>query len=98
MQQIGHVGFIRTPSGQHTVLDVKDAGSDGYSGQGRYPQGINNLGEVFGYNVDANDVFHGSVRTALRALCRTACDVSYGWPMDDAIGKNLRRRSSREAA
>jgi hypothetical protein len=57
-------GFIREPNGTYTVFDVKDAGPDGYSGQGTYPQGINALGEVSGYYADTNDIYHGFVRRA----------------------------------
>ena len=57
-------GFIRTPNGKYTVIDVPGAGPDGYAGGGTYPQGINNLGEVSGFYVDVNSVFHGFVRSA----------------------------------
>ncbi len=57
-------GFVRSASGKYTVIDVPDAGPDGYSGQGTYPQGINDLGDVSGIYVDANSVFHGFVRSA----------------------------------
>jgi hypothetical protein len=57
-------GFIRNPNGRYTVIDVPGAGPDGYSGQGTYPQGINDLGEVSGYFVDVNSVYHGFVRSA----------------------------------
>jgi hypothetical protein len=57
-------GFIRNPNGTYTVIDVPGAGPDGYSGQGTYPQGINDLGEVSGYYADVNSVYHGFVRSA----------------------------------
>lgn len=57
-------GFVRTRNGRYTVIDVPGAGLDGYSGQGTFPQGINDLGEVSGSYADANSVYHGFVRTA----------------------------------
>jgi len=57
-------GFMRLPDGKYTVIDVPGAGSDGYSGQGTFPQGINDLGEVSGYYADVNSVYHGFVRSA----------------------------------
>jgi hypothetical protein len=57
-------GFIRSASGKYTSFDVPAAGPDGYSGEGTYPQGINNLGEVSGYYMDVNFIFHGFVRGA----------------------------------
>jgi hypothetical protein len=57
-------GFLRTPSGKFAVIDVPGAGPDGYSGQGTFPQGINDLGEVSGVYADTNSVYHGFVRTA----------------------------------
>jgi hypothetical protein len=61
-------GFIRTPKGEYIRIDVPGAGPDGYSGQGTYPQGINDLGEVSGYYVDTNTIFHGFVRSAAGAI------------------------------
>jgi hypothetical protein len=55
-------GFIRTASGKYTSFDVPGAGPDGYSGEGTYPQGINDLGEVSGIWVDVNFIYHGFVR------------------------------------
>lgn len=57
-------GFVRGPNGKYIVIDVPGAGADGYSGQGTFPQGINNLGDVSGYYADANSVYHGFVRSA----------------------------------
>jgi hypothetical protein len=46
------------------MIDVPGAGPDGYSFQGTFPQGINDLGEVSGTYADVNSVYHGFVRTA----------------------------------
>jgi hypothetical protein len=57
-------GFLRLPNGKYLSFDVPGAGPDGFSGQGTYPQAINDLGEVTGYYADANSVYHGFVRAA----------------------------------
>jgi hypothetical protein len=56
-------GFVRMSSGKYTIIDVPGAGPDGYSGQGTFPQGINDRGEVSGFYADVNSVYHGFVRT-----------------------------------
>jgi hypothetical protein len=66
-------GFVRMPNGKYTVIDVPGAGPDGYSFQGTFPQGINDLGEVSGFYADVNSVFHGFVRTAAGSI--TTFDV-----------------------
>ena len=66
-------GFVRMPTGKYTIIDVPGAGPDGYSGQGTFPQGINDLGEVSGYFVDTNSVFHGFVRSTFGSI--TTFDV-----------------------
>ena len=66
-------GFVRTPNGKYTVIDVPGAGPDGYSGQGTFPQGINDLGEVSGFYADVNSVYHGFVRSASGSI--TTFDV-----------------------
>jgi hypothetical protein len=55
-------GFVRASNGTITAFDVTDAGTDGLSGQGTFPQGINDAGQVAGYYVDGNDVYHSFVR------------------------------------
>ena len=55
-------GFIRRLDGKYFSFDVEGAGPDAYSGQGTFPQSINDVGEVVGYYVDVNDVGHGFVR------------------------------------
>ena len=66
-------GFVRTPNGRYLVFDAPGAGPDGYSYQGTYPQGINDLGDVSGYYIDVNSVFHGFVRSASGSI--TTFDV-----------------------
>ena len=73
-------GFVRAPNGKYLSFDAPGAGSDGYSAQGTFPQGINDLGEVSGYYADANSVFHGFVRSATGAITTfdvpTTCTVA----------------------
>jgi len=66
-------GFIRTPNGKYTVIDVPGAGSDGWSDQGTFLTGINDLGDVSGTYADANNVYHGFVRTKAGSI--TTFDV-----------------------
>jgi hypothetical protein len=66
-------GFVRMPNGKYSVIDVPGAGPDGYSGQGTFPQGINDLGEVSGTYADVNSIYHGFVRTASGSI--TTFDV-----------------------
>jgi hypothetical protein len=82
-------GFIRSPNGKYTVIDVKGAGTDGYAGQGTYPQGINDLGDISGQYVDSNSVFHGFVRTAAGHITTfdvpTTCTTTATPPADCAF-------------
>lgn len=66
-------GFVRMPDGSYRLIDVAGAGPDGFSGQGTFPQGISDLGEVSGSYVDANSISHGFVRSAGGAI--TTFDV-----------------------
>jgi hypothetical protein len=81
-------GFLRTASGKYTSFDVPGAGADGYSGEGTYPQGINELGEVAGIWVDVNFIFHGFVRSADGRITTfdvpTVCTRSSSPPADCA--------------
>ena len=43
-------------------LTFPGAGADAYSGQGTFPQGINDEGAITGFYVDGNNVTHGFVR------------------------------------
>ena len=66
-------GFVRASNSTITAFDITDAGADGFSGQGTFPQGINDAGQVAGYYVDGNDVSHSFVRDANGAI--TTFDV-----------------------
>ena len=55
------------------TFEAPGAGKDGYSGQGTFPQGINDLGEVSGFYADVNSIYHGFVRTASGSI--TTFDV-----------------------
>jgi hypothetical protein len=82
-------GFVRTPAGKYTSFDVPGASADGIDGGGTYPQGINDLGEVSGFYVDANFVFHGFVRTSDGRITtfdvRTTCTDTPNPPADCAF-------------
>jgi hypothetical protein len=56
-------GFIRAADGSYTTFDVPGASTDGIDGGGTYPQGISELGEVSGYFVDSNFIYHGFLRS-----------------------------------
>jgi hypothetical protein len=81
-------GFIRTANGRYTSFDAPGAGTDGYSGEGTYPQGINDLGEVSGYYVDVNFIFHGFVRSVDGRITsfdpQTVCTSTASPPADCA--------------
>lgn len=68
-------GFVRAADGTITTFDAPGAGASGTSGdggigtfeiatyvQGTYPESINNLGEIAGFYIDSNWVWHGFVR------------------------------------
>jgi hypothetical protein len=82
-------GFIRRANGTYTSFDVPGAGSDGYSGEGTYPQGINDLGDVSGYYADVNFIYHGFVRSAGGHITTfdvpTTCTKSSSPPPDCAF-------------
>jgi len=54
-------GFVRTPHGSITTFDAPSASTG--SGQGTFPDGINDAGAITGYHIDNNDVLHGFLRT-----------------------------------
>jgi len=54
-------GFVRTPHGSITTFDAPGTGTG--SGQGTFPDGINDAGAITGYYIDNNDVLHGFLRT-----------------------------------
>jgi hypothetical protein len=82
-------GFVRTPDGKYSSFDVPGASTDGLDGGGTFPQGINDLGEVSGYYVDANFVFHGFVRSPDGRITtfdvRTSCTDTPNPPADCAL-------------
>lgn len=82
-------GFVRTADGKYKSFDVPGASADGLDGGGTYPQGINDLGEVSGYYVDANFVFHGFVRSPDGHITsfdvRTTCTETPNPPADCAF-------------
>ncbi len=54
-------GFVRSPDGKLTVIDIAEAGVG--SGQGTHAMGINNWGVITGFFVDSNNVLHGFLRS-----------------------------------
>jgi len=61
----GTHGYVRAADGKITTFDAPGAGA-GVSASGNwlgtYPQTINDFGEIAGYYIDANDVWHGFFR------------------------------------
>lgn len=57
---------MRSRSGSVTTFDVSAAGTDTY--QGTFPQCINPSGTIAGEFVDANNVYHGFVRSPSNAI------------------------------
>jgi hypothetical protein len=60
-------GFLRSPEGALTEFDAPDAGTGSYQGTGCPSDcqvGLNDAGTIAGTYVDANNVFHGFVRSA----------------------------------
>jgi hypothetical protein len=55
-------GFVRSPEGHFTDFDVPGAGMTSQSFQGTIPQNINRFGDITGYYLDANNVYHAFVR------------------------------------
>jgi hypothetical protein len=53
-------GFVRAPDGAITTFDAPCAGAG--SGQGTFPDGINDPGAITGYDLDNNNVSHGFLR------------------------------------
>ena len=56
-------GFLRNPGGGFTSFDAPSASTAAGSFSGTYPVSINDFGEITGDYLDANDVYHGFVRT-----------------------------------
>jgi hypothetical protein len=56
-------GFLRSPSGKFTTLDVPEADTTPNTFRGTVAQNINDWGETTGYYTDAAGVQHGFVRS-----------------------------------
>ena len=59
-------GFIRNPYGTFTIFDAPGAGTSSYQGTGcpsDCPTSLNDWGAIMGTYIDANNVFHGYLRT-----------------------------------
>jgi hypothetical protein len=57
-------GYIRYPWGATTTFDVPGAGPQGIGCYSDCSIGLNDWGAVTGYYLDANNVYHGFVRSA----------------------------------
>ena len=59
-------GFVRTPGGAITNFDAPGAGTSPPTGkvQGTVPTAIDTAGDVTGVYIDANNAYHGFLRTA----------------------------------
>jgi len=60
-----HHGLIRSPGGKLTTFDAPGSGTGSYQGTGcpGCNLGVNNWGAIAGTYTDANDVFHGFLRS-----------------------------------
>ena len=56
-QNSAWVGFIRSASDTISIFRVSEAGRR--SGEGTYPQGINQSGEIIGFYIDSANGYHG---------------------------------------
>jgi hypothetical protein len=56
-------GYLRSPWGQITTFDIPDAGTQGIGCYNDCSIGLNDWGAVTGYYLDANNVYHGFVRS-----------------------------------
>jgi hypothetical protein len=58
-------GFLRSPGGDKLIrFDAPGAGTTAGSGQGTFPDGINEAGAITGHYIDGNNVNHGFLRNA----------------------------------
>jgi hypothetical protein len=53
-------GFLRDRQGAITTFDAPDAGTG--AGQGTFPLLNNASGQITGYSIDMNGVYHGFLR------------------------------------
>jgi hypothetical protein len=56
-------GYLRAPWGEITTFDVPGEGSQGIGCYNDCSVGLNDWGAITGYYLDANNVYHGFVRT-----------------------------------
>jgi uncharacterized membrane protein len=56
-------GYLRSPWGEFTTFDVPGEGPQGLNCYADCSLGLNDFGAITGYYLDANDVFHGYVRS-----------------------------------
>jgi hypothetical protein len=56
-------GYLRSPWGEITTFDPPGEGPNGIGCYADCPMGLNDLGEITGIYLDANNVIHGFVRT-----------------------------------
>ena len=56
-------GFLRSPLGKITTFDVPGAGPYGIDCSADCPVGLNDWGAITGFYPDANNVFHGYLRS-----------------------------------
>jgi hypothetical protein len=55
--------YLRSPSGAFETFDVPEAGPLGFDCYSDCPLGLNDWGEITGFYPDANNVYHGFLRT-----------------------------------
>ena len=56
-------GYLRSPWGEFTTFDVPDEGPQGIGCYSDCSVGLNDWGAITGYYLDANNVYHGFVRS-----------------------------------
>ena len=56
-------GYLRSPWGEITTFDIPGAGPQGIGCYNDCSIGLNNRGAITGYYLDANNVYHGFVRS-----------------------------------
>ena len=56
-------GFLRTPHGNIITFNIPGAGTAAGSGFGTFPESINDAGTITGHYTDAENVWHGFLRT-----------------------------------
>jgi hypothetical protein len=56
-------GYLRSPTGEFTTFDVPGEGPQGLNCYADCSLGLNDFGAITGYYLDANNVYHGFVRS-----------------------------------